>query len=344
MKKAIIIILIILLLLAAVGYGLFAYSFSRMNRGEADESLNSPLASSDLQADDSTALNLLPAPSPTASGLSTNNNQQQTGASATTNILLIGTDNDNLGGIDKRGNADGLILITINNKTKKIAVTSILREVYIEAEAGKGNEATLVYHYYGLDSLIKGIEDLLQITIDNYMIFNYLDIIDIVDAAGGVDIELYNGEIKMLNDKVSSINYQLLGNSYENATLPDDTDGMTHLNGIQAAGYMRIRLSDQTNNDFGRTQRIRNVIFALKNSVLSMPVTKMYSFGNTALEKVTTDLSQKDVMALMLDAVNYKSYDILSARIPVDGTYVEKNSAQHIDLELNRNYFNELVN
>ena len=341
--KILLILLAVIVILAAVAFGFFEYSFSK---------LNTVSASSDSRTSSSSDMPEAHAPSAENAEKSEDELLLESFSSGAdslysskdiTNILLIGVDNDNIGGIDARGDADGLILVSINNKSKKIAVTSILREVYIEPAEGQGNEATLVYHYYGLEKLIVGIEKALNVKIDNYMLFNYLDIIDIVDSLGGVDIELYNGEIQMLNQKVDSINFQLLNNEYENAELPEDTEGLTHLNGIQTAGYMRIRLSDQTNNDFGRTQRIRNVIMAMKNKALALSLLELYSFVNATLPNITTDLTQGQTLSLMSKAISYKSYDIVSGRIPVDDSYETIDSAQHIDYEVNREYFMELI-
>ena len=329
--KVVLIILLILFILATIACGLFEYSFSKMNVMTAQE---------ETAATSSETNKPKPVKKSEEDKLRESLSKEAELEYSTkdiTNILLVGVDNDNIGGIDKRGDADGLILLSINNKTKKIAITSILREVYLDVEP-EGNEATLVYHYYGLDTLIKGLEDTLNIKIDNYMLFNYLDIIDIIDKLGGVDIDIYNGEVNMLNQKIGQMNFQLLNYDSDADYLPENAEGKILLNGKQTAAYMRIRLSDQSNNDFGRTQRIRNVIMAMKDKALSMSLTDMYSFANETLPNITTDLSRGRVLSLLVKAADYRSYAIVTGRIPVDGSYESKNYAQYIDLDTNRQY------
>ena len=96
-----------------------------------------------------------------------------------------------------------------------------------------------------------------------HLIFNYLSVIDIIDSLGGVDLELYDAEISTTNAKIQEMNQALLGLPANDGII-EQKAGMMHLTGKQAAGFMRIRISDQSNNDFGCTERNRNVLLALK--------------------------------------------------------------------------------
>ena len=107
-----------------------------------------------------------------------------------TNVLLLGVDNDNVGGLDKLGNADGIMLISINNHTKQVTLTSFMRDTKIRQPNEYEKKMTQIYHAGGAELLIEAIEQNFGIHIDNYLLVNYLDVIDIVDALGGFDIEL----------------------------------------------------------------------------------------------------------------------------------------------------------
>ena len=76
-----------------------------------------------------------------------------------TNILIVGQDNDNIGGIEKNGNADAEIILSLNNKTGKVFLTSIARDTVLSTDTvGGGTKATLIYHYDGIEALENAIE------------------------------------------------------------------------------------------------------------------------------------------------------------------------------------------
>ena len=98
------------------------------------------------------------------------------------NILLIGVDNDNREGMQSRGNADGLILLSINEKTKQVILTSLMRDIDVLLPEGYHTKITLSYYFRGIPGLIEVVERNFNVPIDNYVLVNYLNLIDIVDA------------------------------------------------------------------------------------------------------------------------------------------------------------------
>ena len=116
--KILLILLAVIVILAAVAFGFFEYSFSK---------LNTVSASSDSRTSSSSDMPEAHAPSAENAEKSEDELLLESFSSGAdslysskdiTNILLIGVDNDNIGGIDARGDADGLILVSINNKSK----------------------------------------------------------------------------------------------------------------------------------------------------------------------------------------------------------------------------------
>ena len=54
------------------------------------------------------------------------------------------------------------------------------------------------------------------------------------------------------------------------------------------------------NNDFERTERARRVVLGLKDKAAAMSLTELDSFANTVLPYITTDLTQTDIISLLL--------------------------------------------
>ena len=76
------------------------------------------------------------------------------GATGVKNILLIGVDNDYAPGMDELGNADGLMIASINPKTRQVVLTSLMRDIRVQVPDSYKTKLTLSYHYGGTQQLI----------------------------------------------------------------------------------------------------------------------------------------------------------------------------------------------
>ncbi len=256
------------------------------------------------------------------------------------NILLVGVDNNYLPGMEQRGNADGIVILSLNKNTGKIIFTSILRDTSIMMPGGGSDKATMVYHNHGLETLIDSLEYTFGIKLDNYVLVNYLNVISIIDAAGGVTVELKAENIREMETKMKNINY-LVGDPSDSDILTYDDVGMITLNGKQAAAFMRLRLTAE--NDFGRTSRVRQVLSQLKVRVMDMSLSELNNFADIVLGNITTDLSNSDMMNLLLVAPKYIKFDITTNCIPVEDGYHSEGSYLHLDLEKNKQALHEAI-
>lgn len=261
------------------------------------------------------------------------------------NILVLGEDKDSTESMNEKGNgnADGQIIVSINNDTKKIVLSSLARDSFLHVDGEQGTKATLIYHYLGKEALCEAIESNLGIHIDNTVIFNYYSIIDVVDALGGVDLELNETEIYFTNEKIKQMNTYLLDMSSDDGLL-ENSPGMMHLNGKQAACYMRIRISDDTNNDFGRTNRARKVILALKDEAMKAKKKDLIAVAKKVIPNVDFDFSLKELLELVGDVLNFKDYEMVSQCIPVEGTYTTSEGYVYMNYEENKKVLNESIN
>ena len=322
---AITIVAVILVILIGGSYLTFSYFYSRLNISRVGEIIHS------LRGDKTETIDGEQFPSTEGWDYD---------IADVTNILLIGVDNDNLEGLDAQGNADGLMILSINKNTKQVVLSSLMRDI-LASVPGEGykTKLTLAYHYAGTQALIDTIESNFGVPIDNYIMVNYLSVIDIVDAVGGLELELTWDELYWMQPKIQNLN-TLLGQD-ENANLIDPSEeGTLTLNGIQTAASMRIRYAG--NGDFDRTERARTVLMALADKVRDLKMTEMISLADRMLPQITTDLSQTRMLSLLMGLPKYLSYDMVSNRIPAgDSWHFENNSNGSfvvIDYPVNREF------
>lgn len=277
-----------------------------------------------------------------ASALNAETNRDYTDSDVT-NILLIGVDNDYLQGMSERGNADGLILASINKNTKQIVLTSIMRDVCVSVQDSFKAKITTVYQHSGTQTLLSTIETSLKIPIDGYVLVNYLNIIDIIDAMGGLTLDLSVDEIYWMESKIKNLTL-LTGAAYEDNMINTDEAGTLHLNGLQTAAYLRVRYAG--NGDYERTERARRVIMLLKDKAMAMNLAQLNKLTDTVLPLITTDLSRTKLISLLVNAVNILKYETVSIRIPAEGTYEESEDGSFMllaDFEANSQYLYSAV-
>ena len=255
------------------------------------------------------------------------------------NILLIGNDSRQNG---EDGRSDAMILLSICPKKNKIYMTSLLRDMYVEIPGHDDNRLNAAYSFGGSELLMKTVEKNLDIKINRYMLVNFEAFANLVDAVGGVDLELSSAEIEWVNAYLNEYNL-LTEKEFGTDYMDTSKDGMVHLNGPQALAYTRNRY---IGTDFGRTERQRKV---LKEVVRSLPKGMLHPIKLTdgLMPNLTTNLTQWECYRLSLMAPLLLTYDIEQGSIPVEGTYrdatIRKMAVLEVDFEANKEYLHKLL-
>ena len=217
------------------------------------------------------------------------------------NILLIGVDRRDR---SWNGNSDAMILMTVNNNTGKIYMTSFLRDLYANIEGVGVRKLNNAYAVGGGPLLVQTLETNYGVVIDNYAAVDFFAMEDIINIFGGVEIEIKDYEIPGLQ----------MFEVYD-ITAP----GVYNLNGAQALAYTRIRYYG--NADFERTSRQRLVLEQLIAKGRQMSTLEQASLMNQILPYTTHDLTSGDVLTLATDLPKMSSYEIVELRIPYDNEY-----------------------
>lgn len=225
------------------------------------------------------------------------------------NIMLVGQDTRNK---EQRGLSDTMILVSINPATKKLVLTSFMRDTYIDIVGISGSglykdRLNTAYCTGGIDQLANTLAYNFGVEIDNFVEVDFEAFSTIVDALGGIDIELTEAEYKHMK-------YQLH---------LDVQEGMNHLDGHKALEYARIRKID---SDFYRTERQRTVINEILKKVKNSGIAEILSLTEQFLPLVTTDMTNADITKYIVQIVPIlKNLSMETLRIPVDGTWAGRN-------------------
>ena len=257
------------------------------------------------------------------------------------NILLIGSDS-RTGGED--GRSDAMILLSVNHATNQVYMTSLLRDMYVEIPGYKGNRLNAAYSYGGAELLLDTVEHNLDIDVNRYVLVNFEAFAKLVDAVGGIDLELTKEEIEYVNGYLVEYNI-LMGRAEGTDYMDTSVGGMVHLNGPQALAYSRNRY---IGTDFGRTERQRKILSAVIDKFPKAALTNPKEMINGIMPNLTTNLTQGECYGLCFTAAGaLAGYEIVQGSIPVEGTYsnatIRDMAVLEVDFEANKQYIRDTI-
>ena len=249
------------------------------------------------------------------------------------NILLIGNDSRQKG---EDGRSDAMILVSVNRKAKSIYMTSFLRDMYVEIPGYGSNRLNAAYAYGGASLLCRTIKQNFDIEVNRYAIVNFQAFASLVDAVGGVDIDVTSEEVEWINAYLNEYNL-LEGRDITTDYLDTSLSGVLHLNGPQALAYCRNRY---IGSDFGRTERQRKVLSAIMKKVPAALATNAEGLMDGIFPYLTTNLTKQEVSRLSFSAGSVATFETKSLTIPADGTWQNANidgkAVLQVDFEANK--------
>ena len=209
--------------------------------------------------------------------------------------------------------ADSLILCSLNIKDDTIKLVSIERgtgvPILLDGYEGQYDWITHTFRYGGAKLTMKTIEDCFNVQVDHYVRVNFNSFVQIVDAVGGVDLDITEMEAKALNWEVPS-NSMLIVNHVD--------PGLNHFDGYTALQYARLRKID---NDWKRVERQRTVIKAVLDQVQNASVMELDNLLNTILPLIQTNFTKSEIAALLVQLPGFLGCDVQQMSMPLQGTY-----------------------
>lgn len=235
-----------------------------------------------------------------------------------TNIAMFGVDSRNS---EFRGLSDVVMVLTVDNRHNTVKMTSILRDslVYIEGDGYGGgyyneyNKINAAYSWGGPELAIRTLNQNFGLRIEDYVTVNFVNMAAIVDAFGGVEMEVTYDEIDEINTNLFTLMREVedqmsmdYANGVEGVDYPQvvDSDFMSAtgdtdtylLNGNQAVSYGRIR---NIGSDFARVDRQQKVLSALIDRVKIFGVAEYPNLVKKLAPYVQTSLSIDDVISML---------------------------------------------
>lgn len=217
------------------------------------------------------------------------------------NVLVLGVDS-----VDGTHRADTMFVLGINPAKARVSMLSIPRDtrVLISGRARKINE---ILPRYGQNVLRSLLEDLLNIQISRYVEVDFQGFINVIDAVGGVEIDI------------------------EKPMHYDDNWGKVHihfdpgrhkLDGRQALNYVRFRADAAA--DLGRIKRQQQFIKSLVEKLMQpAAVVKLPQIISEAFDHVKTDFSLAELFTLVK---GFESYQVKfqNTSLPGEARYIDK--------------------
>lgn len=229
---------------------------------------------------------------------------------------------------DNYGNTDGIVILTLDTRAKRIMLTSIIRDAIVEKPNSTETEKhygriNYVYNDYGPDALCKLISEHLGFRIEKYIMFTFFQVRDVIALpilGGSVDVQLNSSDIKYLRD-----NYEVspgwvvsVDGQYDIARNKRAPEGLYRLQPWAAVLYMRIRKNNRQ-GDLMRTQHARNVLSSLADKCRSFTLEQANELANELANLSNkTNMSAQDLLEAAGYAWQLRDCTIEELRIPDD--------------------------
>ena len=218
-----------------------------------------------------------------------------------TNIALFGLDAREGESIESGVRSDSMMIASINNETNEVKVVSIFRDTLLKQQDGTFDKANATYSYGGPQEAIALLNRNLDLDIKNYMSVDFKALSDVIDALGGMELELTAEEVVHMNNYCVETS-EVTGKDYER--IEPEVAGTYHLNGVQATSYARIRAT--AGGDYKRAERQRLVIEKIVEKAQKANLKTLDKIIDVVFPQVSTSFSSKDLIGIAANALSYQ--------------------------------------
>lgn len=268
MKTLIILMLILILLFV----GIIAYGFSKLGKIKRDDSFDK----NDIEI---------------------NEGVETTGYM---NLYLFGVDARDQNNSYKESLSDVIMVVSINQDTKKVKIASVYRDTYLQdAKLKKFDKITHSFLRGGPSLSMSSLNTNLDLDITDYVAINFNVVIDVVDAVGGIELDISKEEAREMKNYITEMN-NCTGHNSKYIEVP----GLQLVDGVQATAYARQRYTGA--GDWDRAKRQREVLNLVFEKMKKMNITQLNKLADTVLEQVSTNIETKQILYLITQAASYE--------------------------------------
>lgn len=217
------------------------------------------------------------------------------------NILLVGVDTRTNKAAEVEGRGDTQIIVSVDTEAGTLKLTSILRDSYVTIPGYVNKQKINVAFQRGGGALaMRTVNHNFEMNIQYYVAINFNGLATIIDALGGIDIELTKAEAKYINSYLRKHPPAYDNKAKGERVALQAKAGTQHLDGVQAVMYARIR-SLTGENDFNRTDRQRHLLDLLLQLVLQdISVDKLIDLLDACVSNATTNMTMMDIFNLAM--------------------------------------------
>lgn len=223
-------------------------------------------------------------------------------------ILFVGIDDSDIRGQGEGSRSDALLLATLNRKTKTVKLLSIPRDSYVYIPyIGYKDKIAHAHAFGGTLATIETIEEVFDIPVDYYVRMNFNGFIDVVDALGGIEVEVPYARLEKDEFDRNTVNLQ---------------PGLQHLDGRQALALARTRKLD---SDLERGKRQQEILKAIAQQAASVSsILKYDELIDAVAANMKTNMTFKEMKGFFsyltqgvprIDSLTLEGYDDMSTGI-----------------------------
>ena len=222
------------------------------------------------------------------------------------NILLVGTD-ERTEGFVQSSRGDVNILVSINKAENTVKLVSFSRGIAIKMldgpYTGKYEWLTNAHRWAGHEAVTQALSEAFKIELNRYVRINFTTVEEVVDAVGGIDMELTAAEVKKM-----SIDREKWGLK----------EGWNHLSGEMALLYARLRKVD---DDWGRMSRQRKCIMAVIDKLQGSSFSTLNDLCDMVMPMIQTNLTKREIAELILYSPRFITSEFDQMTIPIANSY-----------------------
>lgn len=216
-------------------------------------------------------------------------------------IALFGLDST-VGALESNTRSDTIMIASINNETNEVRLMSVYRDTYLNLGNDSYNKCNAAYAKGGPKQAMSMLNMNFDLDITDFVAVGFKGVADVVDAVGGIYLDIDETELKHIN------NYQIsISENLKTTYTPVTKTGYQLVDGLQATAYCRIRYGG--GDDFKRTERQREVLQALLDEAQQLDVAKLTRIVNDALNNVYTSIEVDEILPLLSNITSFELID-----------------------------------
>lgn len=245
------------------------------------------------------------------------------------NIALFGVDSRE-GQLSSSTRTDTIMIASINLDTKEVRLVSVYRDTWLNLSTDSYNKANAAYARGGYKQAMAMLNMNMDLDIEDFVTIGFDGLIDVIDAVGGVEIDVKEAEIVHINSYQKSMAGEPDGTLNENGEpnytatpgvdyTPVARSGVQTLNGLQATAYARVRY---VGSDIERASRQRTVLTKVAKKAMTLNPATLNKIADAVFPKVMTSLKLSEILDLLADIASYEIGE--QAGFPFEG-YIQPN-------------------